>query len=78
MDTYEGIGAINQRFPDQSLRADLRLFVRPISFTAENEIARSRAWESRWFPVLVLMLWVTENCVVPPRIEHPILLSARS
>jgi hypothetical protein len=40
IDMYEGTGAINLHFPDQTLRGDLRLVVRPISFTAENEIAR--------------------------------------
>jgi len=71
MDTYDGIGAINQRFPDQTLREDLRLVVRLISFTAENEIARTNAWESGWVQFSVLMPWVTENCFVPPRNQTP-------
>jgi hypothetical protein len=71
MDTYGGIEAINQLFPDQILDADLRLVVRLISFTAENVIARTNALGSGWVPVSVLMLWVTENCVVPPRNRTP-------
>ena len=45
--------------------------MRLISFTAENEIARKNEWESGWVLVSVLMLWVTENYVVPPRNRTP-------
>jgi hypothetical protein len=70
-DMYEGIEAIHKPFPDQPLGADLKLVVQLISFTSENEIATTNAWGSGWFPVSVLILWVTENCVVPPRNRTP-------
>ena len=71
MDTYEGTAALNQRFPDHTLGADLRLVVLLTSFTAENEIARTNAWGSGWVPLSVLMPCVTETCVVPPRNRTP-------
>jgi len=67
MDRYEETETINQSFPDQPLGEDLKLVMHLISFTAENEIARINARGSGWISVSVLILWVTENCVVPPR-----------